>query len=248
VVVPPSGIRLQLSEVVADNLSGLRDEAGETEDWLELENCGESVVSLDGLGLTKEYFDQDPAWRFPAGVRLAPRERLVAFCDGNPTQGGLHTSFRLDRDGDQVLLVTTAQPAAVLDALSFGPLPGDAAFGRLDCGGDPQVLDRPTPGTANVGPVLFRRGDGNSDGEINLTDAVLTLNYLFLGGEAPACQDAADANDSSNLDLTDAVRLLNFLFLGGQAPAAPFPECGLDRSPDGLAPCEYPPASCAAAG
>ena len=76
---------------------------------------------------------------------------------------------------------------------------------------------------------LFRRGDSDASGSLELTDAVNTLSFLFLGGTTPPCMDAADVNDSANIDLSDAVSLLNYLFLGGPAPAAPGPNtCGPD--------------------
>ncbi len=60
------------------------------------------------------------------------------------------------------------------------------------------------------------------------------LDYLFIGGTAPNCKDAADADDNGVLEIIDAVYLLNFLFLGGLAPAEPFPTCGPDPTPEGL--------------
>jgi hypothetical protein len=69
---------------------------------------------------------------------------------------------------------------------------------------------------------------------VDITDAVLTLNYLFLGGEAPPCPDAADADDSGGLDLTDAVTVLLYLFQGGAAFQPPFPEAGPDPTKDSL--------------
>jgi hypothetical protein len=81
-------------------------------------------------------------------------------------------------------------------------------------------------------PTLeFVRGDSNADAEINLTDAVYTLQWLFLGGQPPGCLEAADCDDNGRIDLTDAVYLLNYLFRGSQAPAQPFPECGTDATP-----------------
>ena len=80
----------------------------------------------------------------------------------------------------------------------------------------------------------FLRGDGNGDGTIDLTDAVYTLNYLFLGGAVPACLDAADADDSEEVQLTDAIYTLGFLFSGGAPPPAPYPDCGEDPTAEGL--------------
>ena len=90
------------------------------------------------------------------------------------------------------------------------------------------------------GEGQFRRGDANADGILNITDGVFVLNYLFLGGTAPTCQDSADANDDSQLNITDGVFILNYLFLGGTTPPSPGPEnCGPDPSPDPLPACIY---------
>ncbi|MCZ6794118.1 MAG: hypothetical protein O7J95_10960 [Planctomycetota bacterium] len=94
--------------------------------------------------------------------------------------------------------------------------------------------------------MVFLRGDAAADGAVDITDAVFTLNHLFLGGRAPDCQDAADADDNGDLDITDAVYTLSWLFLGGAAPPAPGPaECGGDPTADELEICGYDPAGCA---
>ncbi len=87
----------------------------------------------------------------------------------------------------------------------------------------------------------FRRGDADGSAEIDITDAVVTLGWLFLGGAEPPCLDAADTNDDDSIDITDATYTLTFLFTGGAVPPAPHPGCGVDPSPDGLG-CAQPPA------
>ena len=85
--------------------------------------------------------------------------------------------------------------------------------------------------------ALFVRGRVNGDQATDLSDAAFLLEFLFLGGARPACEDAADANDDGQLDTSDAVWTLGFLFLGTAPPHAPFPEPGLEPTPDLLAPC-----------
>lgn len=77
---------------------------------------------------------------------------------------------------------------------------------------------------------VFVRGDCDQDGEVNITDAIVCLSYLFLGGIKPTCLDACDSDDSEELDITDGIRILDFLFLGGQPSPPPFPEEDLDPS------------------
>jgi hypothetical protein len=79
----------------------------------------------------------------------------------------------------------------------------------------------------------FLRGDVNTSGLVELSDALAVLVHLF-GGRTILCQDAADADDSGTLSLSDAMVILNFLFKGGPPPAAPFPAIGTDATTDSL--------------
>ncbi len=89
-------------------------------------------------------------------------------------------------------------------------------------------------------PVRFRRGDADDNGEVEVTDAVRVLEFLFAGGEALPCAEAADADDNGTVQLTDAVRILTFLFAGGPALPAPGAEnCGPDPQAPGLGCAEY---------
>ncbi len=105
------------------------------------------------------------------------------------------------------------------------------------------VAERGTPNEANVVDatcaVQFKRGDANGNGGVDLSDAVATFGFLFTGGDAPTCYDAADSNDSGSLDLSDGIYTLNWLFGGGDAPADPGATCGPDPTEDDLLACEY---------
>ncbi|MCH2582406.1 MAG: hypothetical protein MK133_14550, partial [Planctomycetes bacterium] len=80
----------------------------------------------------------------------------------------------------------------------------------------------------------FVRGDSTLDETVDISDGVATLGYLFLGGPALNCIDAADADDSGQVALNDAIFLFANLFSGGRAIPAPFPDCGRDPTPDAL--------------
>jgi hypothetical protein len=93
--------------------------------------------------------------------------------------------------------------------------------------------------------ALFIRGDSNDDGKTDISDAVFTLAWLFLGGKAPGCAAAVNANGDRVVDISDPVFLLSHLFLGGAAPAAPYPGCGAGDLPeDETLGCAMPPESC----
>lgn len=90
----------------------------------------------------------------------------------------------------------------------------------------------------------FVRGDANADGELDVSDAVTGLVWLFAGGVQLECEKAADVNDSGTIDITDAIHTLDWLFRGGPSPASPL-SCGPDETPDDLScnvfmPCMQP--------
>ena len=119
--------------------------------------------------------------------------------------------------------------------------PGDNGRRRATLGLLLLVLALPTFGRGQ--DALFVRGNANGDLELNISDAVTTLGFLFLGTPRRLpCDDAADAADDGVLDLTDAVAILNFLFLGStRSLPPPFTACGADPTADALGCATFPP-------
>jgi hypothetical protein len=76
--------------------------------------------------------------------------------------------------------------------------------------------------TANptTGPCQGECGDANNDGDVNVSDAVYIINYVFVGGGEPqpvlAC---GDANDDGTVNVSDAVYIINYVFVGGGPPS-----------------------------
>ena len=177
----------------------------------------------------------------------------------DPTNSALrrfHTDFALDLGGDQLFLVDGEAQFGIVHGVAWDrrdgvfPLEINQSLALIP-DGDPsgcfKVETKPTPNMPNEGEPcgkgqpLFRRGDAAANGSVDLSDAIFILNFLFLGGSAPECPDAADADDSGSHELTDAIRILNFLFLGGDVPPPPGPDDpGIDPSDDDLADCVYP--------
>lgn len=66
-------------------------------------------------------------------------------------------------------------------------------------------------------------GNVNGDAlqEVDLSDLIYLVNYLFNGGPIPDCIEEANVNGDieENVDLSDLIALVNYLFLGGAAPA-----------------------------
>ena len=118
------------------------------------------------------------------------------------------------------------------------PPPGEhtyrvvAIVGGEPCSGEDEITCTVT--VPSVG-TPFRRGDADGVGQVDLTDGVFLLNFLFLNGPAPPCFDAADVNDDGELNITTGVFLFNFLFVSGPIPPEPGSmACGIDETADDI--------------
>ncbi len=150
--------------------------------------------------------------------------------------GIMGSVFDVDTDGDGINDGLSAYFSfTMVDTRLLGP------FGVPDCNdngvADDEDIASGTSADLNgnglpdeceppVEIAYFRRGDANADGATDISDAVFSLGFLFLGGSTPPCIEAANANGDAALDISDAVYGLGFLFLGGPPPPPPFDECG----------------------
>ncbi|MGE3311606.1 MAG: chitobiase/beta-hexosaminidase C-terminal domain-containing protein, partial [Limisphaerales bacterium] len=146
---------IRISEVLAgtSGTAGLRDEDGETHDWIELENRGTVEANLEGWSLSDDPADPGK-WVFPA-VRLAPGRFVVVFASGKnrrPANTGtpLHTNFRLATRGEFLGLFTPETPRELAAGFepAFPEQRNDYSYGSDGAGGM-GYFERPTPGSAN---------------------------------------------------------------------------------------------------
>jgi hypothetical protein len=72
-------------------------------------------------------------------------------------------------------------------------------------------------------------GDANGDGDVNVSDAVHIINYIFAGGNPPNPFESGDANCDGDVNVSDAVWIINYIFTGGNAPC--------DTDDDGISDC-----------
>jgi hypothetical protein len=89
-----------ISEFVAANQNGLRDEDEDQPDWIEIYNSGPTVVDLTGWSLSDEA-SKPRKWVFPAKT-VEPGSFLIVFASGKDraiTGQPLHTSFKLSAAG-----------------------------------------------------------------------------------------------------------------------------------------------------
>jgi hypothetical protein len=171
------------------------------------------------------------------------------FCPGtlSVVYGGkaLPSLLDLRRPGQHGFTLHGIQPITLLQVSTrrVGDVNGDGnpdfMFSEMGSPDFPSKDGVPSPGAVHVIFGLpksypFVRGDASFDGMINITDAIVLLEFLFQGGLAFECEDAADADDDGVLVITDAIYILSSLFLGGPPPREPYPDDGFDPTEDAL--------------
>lgn len=58
------------------------------------------------------------------------------------------------------------------------------------------------------------RGDVNSDTNVDITDAIILINFILNGNETGINFEASNVNNDSGVDITDAIILINFILNG----------------------------------
>jgi len=146
-----------ISEILASNTTGLKDEDGEPVDWIEIFNRGAEAVDLTGWSLSDDR-DEPALWILPA-IIIAPKEYRLILASGKDRRSVTrpHASFKLDAEGEYVGFYNADAPRRVVSEISprFPPQRTDISYG-LDGSGALGYFDRPTPGAANGLPLAFR--------------------------------------------------------------------------------------------
>ena len=155
----PAQGQIRINEFMASNSSVLEDpdEPGEFPDRIELYNPSASPVSLDGLYLIEGDPGDPVRFAISTGLSIPAQGFLVFFADDDPSQGKLHTNFRLNKDGGQIGLYGDEAATEPIDTYLYGPQEVDLSEARSPDGGNWQEeFSRPTPGRTNtVSPPLI---------------------------------------------------------------------------------------------
>ena len=156
-----SAQNLLISEFLADNAKGLRDEDGDHPSWIELHNADRVEVDLDGWFLTDSPGNLQK-WRLPSRTVPAGRFILVfaSAKDRTNVLAPLHASFKLDPTGGFLALV---KPDGVTVASEFGPaypsqIP-DKSYGLGMIGLAENVGPAPALDPASLLPYVHLRAD-----------------------------------------------------------------------------------------
>ncbi len=130
-----------VNELVAQNSTGTRDEAGDYDDWIELYNNNSYPVDLSGFNLSDNTSNLTK-WQFPVGSVINPFDYMIIWADEEPAEGQLHANFKLSVSGESV---TLSDPTLkVIDQVIFGQQQTDMAYARVPNGTGNWVIQKPS--------------------------------------------------------------------------------------------------------
>ncbi|HNW60907.1 MAG TPA: CotH kinase family protein [bacterium] len=204
---------LKINEFLAANTTGITDEDGEANDWIEIYNPTDQAINLQGLSLTDD-FSSPQKWIFPPVEAPAHGFLLIWASDKDrrvPTH--LHTNFKLDKSGEEIGLY--APDGTALDKIVFGPQAANLSFGRYPDGEVWMPSLKPTPGKANqpvVPAPVFSQEQGFYPAAIDLalsTPVAGAVIRYTLDGSNPEAVSPAYASPLT-ISATTVVRAATF--------------------------------------
>lgn len=156
---------LVVNELLAIN-ENIPDPDGEFDPWVELFNLSGGDIDLSGAVLRA---GADTLWYFPAGTGINEAGYLVLWADGQETQQGLHTSFRLSDTGDQIELLNFDM--SPIDTCLYSAPVANISLARYPDGTGAFVPSYPTIGATNNQPM------SSDDTRHTVTEYYLDQNY-----------------------------------------------------------------------
>jgi hypothetical protein len=146
----PNYVSLQplvINEIQSSNSNTYSDEFEQADDWIELFNPNDKVISLKGYYLTDEP-SAPRKYAINNDLYIPANSHLVIWCDDENEQGLNHTTFKLNKLGDFIGLVSPNE--TYIDSISFGPIFSDYSLGRKSDGNEEWVTFQfPTPNAPN---------------------------------------------------------------------------------------------------
>lgn len=187
--------KIRINEIMPNPKSGLRDEDDELQDWIELYNDSDELVSIANFALSDN--ESKPLkWRFPADAEIEPRGYYIVYCSGKdrPRKTFPHANFRISAERETIVLSDSR--GRLLDRANIDNIPADCSYGIND-DGNWQIFEIATPGSPN-----------NKQGELSSDKLLRKYNPTgVIISEVLASNDQYQIGQS--LSTVDYVEILN---------------------------------------
>ena len=147
-VFPLTESPIEITEIVAKNVSYAPTKTGEYFDYIEIHNTSSSGVDISGYHLSDKR-DDVMRWAFPDGTVIGPDGYLIVYCSGKGDSSGgeLHSTFKLSTEGEFAVL--SDKKGHVIEIVEYGLMQADQAYSK-DATGSFGTYLPPTPAQPNT--------------------------------------------------------------------------------------------------
>ena len=191
---------LRINEIMASNLLTIKDENGDSSDWVELYNPDSVAVNLQGWALS-DSASNPLKWIF-GSVSIQPGQRLVVWASSKNRPNGpqIHTSWAISASGESILL--TNPSGTLVDQFPSIAVARDVSMGRQPDGTGPlYFFTQATPGTANITTgyptETLAQPVFSVAGGMRTTSATVAITSTVVGGTIRYTLDGSDPIESS---------------------------------------------------
>lgn len=156
---------IKINEVLTRNTSGVEDEFGQREAWVEIANASFSTFNVRGMYITTDRSVLDPNMTVSERINkmsmipneevrtnLTARQHLLFYCNSNPAKGSLHLSVKINPAKPVWIALYDGNATDIVDSVTVPPLGTNESYARIHDGAakwEKKDSTSVTPGISN---------------------------------------------------------------------------------------------------
>ncbi len=135
---------IKLNEVVTDNTSGLQDEYGKCNAWIEIANVSHSTYNIRGMFVTTNRAVLDKEMSAPERMKLmsmipngdvsttlTAQQLIVYQCNSNPAKGSHHLAVQVDSAQSVWVALYNGNAVDLIDSITVPALAANQSYARI---------------------------------------------------------------------------------------------------------------------
>jgi hypothetical protein len=165
---PYNNSSLLINEISSSNLSGVKDENNDYDDWVEILNTSQVTINLKGYYLSDDDSNLSK-FKISTDLIINANSIVLLWADGENLTSSNHLPFRLSSDGEFFSLMSPL--GGINDSVHFDAMPNNSSYGRSVENKQWVYFKTPTPNALNgisqvtipFQHVIFSSDGGGSD-------------------------------------------------------------------------------------
>jgi hypothetical protein len=138
---------IKINEVLTKNTTGVQDEFGQREAWVEIANASFSTFNVRGMYITTDRSVLNPNMTVSERItkmsmipneevrtNLTARQHLLFYCNSNPAKGSLHLSVKINPQKPLWIALYDGNATDIVDSVTVPPLTCNESYARIHDG------------------------------------------------------------------------------------------------------------------